>query len=351
MTKIFWTLEKVQDFVKDREWTLLSDKYINTITNLLFRCKNNHEFWKSVNNLKIHPICKYCPDYKGRRIFWTLEKVQDFVKDREWILLSDKYIDSKTKLLFRCKNNHEFWKNVDELRAYSNCKYCPNNKGIRGIWNIQDIKKLVDKWEATLLSTAYKNAQTKLHIRCPNGHELWSRLESIKKQACRRCSSDKQKLTLETMQELALSLGGECLSETYISAKTKMKFKCNFGHIFETTPDQIRSKNIWCTKCKSKSIGEEICRLHFEELLKKQFPTIRPRWLLNKAGNRMELDGYCKELKLAFEFCGQQHYNFVKYYHKEEKKFQKTLENDKIKKDICMKHNITLIEVSYKIPI
>ena len=52
-------------------------------------------------------------------------------------------------------------------------------------------------------------------------------------------------------------------------------------------------------------IREERCRRIFEDILGEKFPNVRPSWLLNKkTGYRLELDGYCPKLKLAFEYDG-----------------------------------------------
>ena len=52
-------------------------------------------------------------------------------------------------------------------------------------------------------------------------------------------------------------------------------------------------------------IREERCRRIFEDILGEKFPNVRPSWLLNKeTGCRLELDGYCQKLKLAFNGNG-----------------------------------------------
>jgi len=57
-----------------------------------------------------------------------------------------------------------------------------------------------------------------------------------------------KKYTLSDMQQLAKSRGGQCLSKEYTDLKTKMKWKCAFGHEWEATP-KLPLTGHWCPKC------------------------------------------------------------------------------------------------------
>jgi len=50
------------------------------------------------------------------------------------------------------------------------------------------------------------------------------------------------------MYILAKSKGGKCLSNKYISANQKLKWQCEKGHEWETTPASIKFKS-WCPHC------------------------------------------------------------------------------------------------------
>ncbi len=95
------------------------------------------------------------------------------------------------------------------------------------------------------------------------------------------------------------------------------------------------------------SHGELLC----EVLLRRELPNyifkkVRPSWLVNpKTGHKMELDFYCKELKLAIEINGRQHYEYIPYFHKTKENFKKQLERDKAKKKICSREGVHLIEI------
>ncbi len=54
--------------------------------------------------------------------------------------------------------------------------------------------------------------------------------------------------TLQEMQTLAKSRGGECLSKEYSNIKTKLKWKCAFGHTWEATP-RLHLTGHWCPQC------------------------------------------------------------------------------------------------------
>ncbi|MCK4388531.1 MAG: NAD-dependent epimerase/dehydratase family protein [Dehalococcoidia bacterium] len=54
--------------------------------------------------------------------------------------------------------------------------------------------------------------------------------------------------TIRDMQELASSRGGQCLSTEYVNTKTKLKWKCAFGHEWEATPRLLKAGH-WCPEC------------------------------------------------------------------------------------------------------
>lgn len=96
-------------------------------------------------------------------------------------------------------------------------------------------------------------------------------------------------------------------------------------------------------------LSENQVRGFFESLLgyKYKFPTIRPDWLKSrKTKANLELDGYCEELNLAFEYQGEYHYFYVPVHHKE-----KTLEDikatDELKLKICKQRGVSLIQVPH----
>ena len=61
----------------------------------------------------------------------------------------------------------------------------------------------------------------------------------------------------------------------------------------------------------------------------------------------LELDIYIPELKLAFEYMGEQHYKWIKFFHKTKEEFEAQQYRDKCKKKICKQKGITLIRIKY----
>ena len=61
----------------------------------------------------------------------------------------------------------------------------------------------------------------------------------------------------------------------------------------------------------------------------------------------LELDIYIPELKLAFEYMGKQHYEWIDYFHKTKEEFELLQYRDKCKKKICKIKGITLIRIRY----
>jgi transposase-like protein len=151
----------------------------------------------------------------------------------------------------------------------------------------------------------------------------------------------KNKIAIE---EIVLLKNGTILSEFQIFKNRYFIIKCVNGHEWEISAQKL-IKGSWCTKCsKFKYINEEKCRYVFEQLTGKLFP--KNRKVLK---NSQELDGYCDELKLAFEFNGIQHYKICERFHKTYNDFEKQLHRDHKKKQACKLENIRLVVIPYYI--
>jgi len=208
--------------------------------------------------------------------------------------------------------------------------------------NIAELHDLAAKKNGKLISTVYKNVNCPVEWECHLNHRWFACVVNIKKgKWCPKCSGNK-KLTIEFAKELAKQRGGLCLSNVYINSASKLNWKCKYGHLFQTSINRINSKNTWCPRCSFWS-SEEICRIYFETIFKEKFEKIRPNWLTNDNGNKLELDGYCEKLNIAFEHNGMQHYENKPYNKLFSGKFNIIQKHDNIKKEICNKNGVKLI--------
>lgn len=103
-------------------------------------------------------------------------------------------------------------------------------------------------------------------------------------------------------------------------------------------------------KPSSESSGEEQTRRAMEGLLGAPFRRVRPPFLRSPITQRcLELDGYNKELKLAFEYDGQQHYCWPNAFHKTRQQFDAQQQRDRLKRVLCDMAGVTLITVPYTV--
>lgn len=144
------------------------------------------------------------------------------------------------------------------------------------------------------------------------------------------------------MREIAEKHGGMCLSKSYKNVFTKLKWKCENGHIFEAIPKHIVNGH-WCPNC-TLYLNEQRCRYILETLLDVKF--IKDHNILNG----FELDGYIDDLKLAFEYHGKQHFEQVDFfYSRGDMSLNDRMERDKLKEKRCKELGIDLIIIPYTV--
>ena len=345
-------IEQLHDLARSRGGKCLSKEYTNNKTKLLWHCGKGHNWVAIPISVQRGSWCPVCGNIRqGRSKAHTIEMMKQIAASRGGECLSTIYSNNTTRLLWRCCKGHE-WEAIPGSIVGSKTRkgtWCPICKGkMPKEMALRFLQEVASKRGGTLLSKEYKGALTKHRWRCAKGHEWEATADSVKRSTwCPACAGS-LRLNLEIMRQQAAKLGGKCLSKKYINSGTPLKWQCAEGHEWTAVWDSV-SKFHWCPICSS-GVSERICRAIFELLTGAAFPKQRPVWLKNSRGRQMELDGYSKDLQLAFEYHGQQHYSSVKFFQTEIKSLERRKLDDETKKKLCKKRGVVFMEISYSIP-
>lgn len=89
--------------------------------------------------------------------------------------------------------------------------------------------------------------------------------------------------------------------------------------------------------------NEQRCRKILENYFQVPFNKARPDFLRYKNGKNLELDGYNPDLNMAFEYNGEAHYKYNKFFHNSYQDFIDQQERDKFKYQKCREMGIRLL--------
>ena len=196
------------------------------------------------------------------------------------------------------------------------------------------------------MSQVYLNGTTSLEWECSEGHRWFAIPNSVKRGSwCAVCSGNVV-LEITEIQKLAVSRGGRLVSEEYKNAHTQLEWECSEGHRWFAKLTNVKHSSQWCPHCKVNT-SEEVCRMALEQLTGKKFPRLRPEWMSTVGSGRLELDGCCSELRIAFEYHGKQHFENVPFFHKGKNTLKSQKRRDELKKKLCKNNGITLLEFTY----
>lgn len=304
------SIRDIKQFVKKYNGECLSTKYKNQYMQLKWKCQCGHVWYNSFSNIKKGSWCPKC--YQGiseSKCFYIL----CHLINKTWELKNNKILNNRQHIDFYCQSMkiaveyqdeshyhvvynkkalqeaqrrdkikykiiqkllHEnkinyyfeipYWeaKNDDNLILF--CKNKLNEYKINKFnkINIEDfyknhspykdkileLKNIAKARHGHCLSDHYVDARTKLKWKCHSGHEWEASSFHIKQGTwCPVCSGNTPKNILDAIK-IAKTKNGECLSKKYKNNHTKLKWKCQQGHIWKSALKSIQ-KGSWCPKC------------------------------------------------------------------------------------------------------
>lgn len=137
----------------------------------------------------------------------------------------------------------------------------------------------------------------------------------------------------------AVELGGELLEKEWLGCSVRHRFRI-YNEEVMLTPKEVTRSGL-ATPSRG-LITEPLIKQVFEHLFGYSFNKSR-RVLTTDLTNTiaaMELDGYCEELKIAFEYQGH-----PSHWRKEHVRYEQTVASDKLKVKLCKKLGITLVVI------
>ncbi|WP_413790612.1 zinc-ribbon domain-containing protein [Bacillus thuringiensis] len=173
----------------------LSHEYIHSDAKLTWRCKYGHE-WEAVpygiQNGSWCPKCSKERIGKSKRL--TIKDVKELAVKRGGECLSKEYINNHTKLLWRCREGHEWEAAQNSIQNGSWCPKCQREfNANRQRKSIEDMLVLASKHNGKCLSDVYINAHEKLLWECKEKHQWWAKPNNVQQgKWCPKCSRIKK---------------------------------------------------------------------------------------------------------------------------------------------------------------
>jgi hypothetical protein len=338
---ILWSFENIYEKVKEKgciNLKLVSRKGIRG--KYEFTCEEGHSWITSANNV-IHGStwCSQCQKL-------NLEIAQKEAEKHRGKCLDDNYINRREEMTWQCSGGHIFKAPLGRIRNNGAwCKKCKDDSLRHDLFVAHEI---ASKRGGKCLSTKYENLETPLVWECKNGHTWNAGLGNVMNNTwCNRCVMIKRReKCLDRIYKRILKLKGcvitnrDCIPLEKRPKDVVLEIVCNRNHIFSRTLATLMTGS-WCPKCRYKS--EEACREIFESIYKIPFPKQRPTEL-----EGLELDGYCREVGIAFEYDGKQHCEYVPFFHRYgEVDLEKQKMRDKKKDQLCIKNAIYLVRIPH----
>ena len=156
------------------------------------------------------------------------------------------YINNSTKIKHRCKQGHTYYQTPNVHLQGHGCSICSGKKHKTPEEYYQECKDS----KLDLPIENYINNHTKIKHKCNKGH-IYKQLPGshLRGDGCPYCAKNKKK-TQEHYYNECKSKELDLPIENYINNYTKIKHKCNKGHIYEQRPND-HLKGHGCPKCKN----------------------------------------------------------------------------------------------------
>lgn len=299
------TYEYIKLIVETAGYTLLSNN--KPLDNMIMvRCPAGHEYKVNYDCfIRRGTRCTMC---SGRRKYTYGEAKSIIEKEMGYLLLSSEYSNSHNKLIVKCPKGHEYGVSLKCFIRGDRCGRCAG----KCRYKFEEVKKIIEDQNYILLSESYINSSTKLKLKCPAGHEYNVTLTGfIRGSRCTACTGY-CKLSFEMVKKNIESEGYTLISDHYVNSGSYLQMICPEGHeytaVYESFQQGKRCKFCYLLNKESKGVQKikhNLIQWNINYATEHRFPDCKNQKTLPFDFSILNEQN---ELLGLIEFHGQQHY-------------------------------------------
>nr|MDO8111120.1 hypothetical protein [Candidatus Sigynarchaeota archaeon] len=243
------SMNELQAIARHRGGKCLNSIYTGPSQKLSWQCKDGHQWQAAVRSVVYHGT--WCPTCARRAKLLTMADLQEIARARGGECLNWSRGSAHELATWKCKEGHEWMTEVRNVIRGSWCPTCMARAKLKPRVALDQLKAMARAQGGACLSNQYVNASTKLRWRCKYGHE-WDAIPRsiILGSWCRACAlPDRGKQSnLDRARTIAAGRGGKCLSTWYPKRHYTLVWQCSEGHEWRASlPDVARGA--WCQVC------------------------------------------------------------------------------------------------------
>ena len=315
---IKYTYDDIFKIAKEKGYTLLSSDIGNYDTKILLLDSDGYKVYATVDkiinrNSKFRRFHK-CNDY-------TISNVNHFAKTKNInsVCISDKYMSSKDKLVFRCSCGNLFSTTLSNFLNLHKVK-CDRCTGYNNNLSYSDVKeKLKAKGYFLDIKEGEYRGVTLTELKCidSEGFKYNVAFHRVMNGKIPDAFNKSNKYTIDNINHYLRKnkIPFDCVSDEYIDNQTPLVFKCRRCGETVSTPwinvyrnDKTNRKHVVCSNCDGSL--ESIHALVLKQLFKHFYPSTieEEKSCINPStGKVMPTDIVNHDLKIAIEIQSQWH--------------------------------------------
>ncbi len=253
-----YSIQIANDFAKHYKGKCLNKEYVSVSNPLKWQCVKGHTWDAPLSLIKQGSWCSQCSKQQSKSD--TLNIYKEIAKAKGGKCLSKEYINSQSKLLFKCAKGHEFYSRAEHVKgSRAWCSICSGKKKL----TIEDMQTIASKKGGVCLSKKYIDNTTKLKWKCAKGHTWYAEPVKVKyitwcpHYDCRYNSvREKLKADINDLRKFAKLIGGRLISKEYKNSNSPLEWECKNKHRFILTANAVKNDLVWCSECNPKRVDK-----------------------------------------------------------------------------------------------
>jgi len=239
-------LERLRALAIGKGGKCLESLYLGSKEPHRFICDRGHKWSASAESISQGKWCAKCAAAKKAvNTRHSQNSINEIAIRRGGKLISSKYENSSSPLLWQCSEGHQWSAPFNRIRDGKWCPECSR-------WTAADLQRLAGERGGQFLSLAYVGAKVPHQWQCDKEHTWYARPNNIINGTwCPYCAKN-NRAQIEDMDAIARERNGKCLSRIYINAREKLLWSCENGHEWKAVPHSIKSGS-WCPMCSPNS--------------------------------------------------------------------------------------------------